>query len=73
MHDYEDYRGRQHKKKKMNELALNQKVDIVHDALVNREFHETIAFKNGISTYQVRYLVRKAKRNKNFFQELRSK
>ena len=69
----QDYPTGRYRKRRMNELSINEKINIVHDVLIRQHYHKDIALKYRITKLLVRTLVKKAKRNKEFFNELRTK
>ena len=52
-----------YKKRRMKDLTIAEKIDIVHDALVKHDYYEIIALRYRINTCLVGCLVKKAKQN----------
>ena len=73
MCNQQDYPTGRYRKRRMNELSVNEKICIVHDALIAQDYHKDIALKYRISELLVRTLIKKAKQNKEFLNEMRMK
>ena len=69
----EDYPTGRYRKRRMHELSINEKINVVHDILIGQHYQKDIALKYRITAQLVRTLVKKAKGNKEFFNELRMK
>lgn len=68
-----DWPGCNYRKRKYHQLSVAEKVDMVHDVLIEKDSFAYIAKKYRVNKQLIDKLMKKVKTNKRFFKELNEK
>ena len=62
-----------YKRRKLRDLSLEEKIDIVEDVLVKKDYHENICSRYNINRESIKSLFKAIKKDSKYLSKLRSK